>query len=84
MTRSQAQETSSVAVTSVQSEQVKLERLQKQLNNLFIDEQAGFLKLEITLQEVEKLENEVEKLSDFSKEKKQQRILKKAMRYNKR
>lgn len=70
MTRGQAQETSSATVTSVQSEQVKLERLQKQLTNLFIDEQAGFLKLEITLQEVEKLENEVEKLSGFSKEKK--------------
>lgn len=70
MTRGQAQETSSATATSVQSEQVKLERLQKQLNNLFIDEQAGFLKLEITLQEVEKLENEIEKLSDFSKGKK--------------
>lgn len=68
MTRGQDQELSSAAVVTIQSEQVKLDRLNNQLKDLFADEQAGFLKPEITQLEVEKLKNEAAKLVDFSKD----------------
>lgn len=69
MTRGQVQELSSAAVVTMQSEQVKLDRLNNQLKDLFADEQAGFLKPEITQLEVEKLKNEAAKLVDFAKDK---------------
>lgn len=70
MTRGQAQEERNMPKTTVQSEQVKLDRLSDQLESLFADTQAGFLKPEVTQIEVEKLKNEAAKLVDFSKDNK--------------
>ncbi|NLM66207.1 MAG: hypothetical protein GX180_03380, partial [Enterococcus sp.] len=69
MTRGQAQEERNIPKTTVQSEQVKLDRLSDQLENLFVDTQAGFLKPEVTQIEVEELKKEAAKLVDFSKDK---------------